>query len=495
MSKARKAAQHTIVLTASRLLCMLIGIVSVYFYTRVLEPFDLALIPVSAMLSLACYTISNMGLGLYVQRKMPAVNETDPVTAMLMGRAMIAVMIVPLAICCLVVFVASGVIADWLLKDRQAGNLIILMIPVAVATSWQWAAVQIMRGRSLFVELSIFRLVAQIIHPAAVIVLYLWFGSTGLIVGLIIGNAVPTVLATWVIRDYVFGRVDWKYTIGLLSKSWPFYGEGYGGYLTSFTDQWVIGLLLGPWALATYYVPKTLFTRLSTLSDAVHTVAMANLSAIGSHGLDAVKSAFERVRRVYVFIFVPACAALLGASFFLVDVLAGPKAPGGVIPFAILCIALLVTVLYMPHSIGIMTWTAPKKRLIVVLVQGLVILGAAIPLTWIWGLAGTAGALVVGKAAAGILSSRMLGKLFPFSVDWSAIFAVILPSVVLLAICEVAQVLSYHRLTVPLYLAVGLAAYVYLFMQRIPEQDIRMTENILPSRLGWIVALARRCRR
>lgn len=494
MSMAKKAARHVTVLMASRSLGMLIGIGTLLCYTRVFKPIELALIPIQQILGQLCYMVSNLGLSLYVQRKMPQLSASDPISAKELGRAFTAVMGVGVLACGFVIWLLSYHIAATFLKDPTRAVEIKLLIPAIVFLCWNQVILQVLRGRMLFVDISIYSIAVQIIHLPIVAGLYVWLGREAMILGLAVGAGLGSIFMSWRLRENMFGKISWAAFCRFVKDALPFYGEGYVGYLVAFADQWIIGLLMSPVELAIYYVPKTLITKLSALTDELHSVVLANISVIGSRGMRVAKHAFEKIRRLYVYIFVPLCGVLVSTSFFVIDLLGGPKYHAGAIPFAILSISLIVMGLYAPHSLGVMALADPKKRFFVVFTQSVMMLTALIPLAWVFRLNGVASAVVVARITGGIVSAHFLSKLFRFSWDRHATGVVAAPCVLLLIICGGGQLLFYHRLIVPLYLAAGLVIYGYFFTRRMSEDDVQTIEALLPSRMRWVVAIARRCR-
>src|SRR5438067_893380 len=85
--KAREAARKAILVVTSRAMAMCVSLVSIYFYTRHLKTDELALSLVAGMLGELFFVFGDFGLGLCLERRLPAVinaNRED-------GLAMIGV--------------------------------------------------------------------------------------------------------------------------------------------------------------------------------------------------------------------------------------------------------------------------------------------------------------------------------------------------------------------------------------------------------------------
>jgi len=230
------------------------------------------------------------------------------------------------------------------------------------------------------------------------------------------------------------------------------------------------------------------------LMDGLDDVVLATFSATSSRGIEAISKVFEIVRRLFTYLYVPLCLFFASASFFLIDLLGGPEYQAGTIPLVLLCILLLVRGLFGPHAMGVMTLVTPRARFAVILLQGITALVAMIPLMYLFGLSGVPAARVIAGIIGGLVSSCILRRLFSFSFDRHVIRVLLLPSLLLLIICLGGQLLFYHRLVVPLYLAMGLAAYAYFFVRLITDSDVKTMDTLLPSRLAWVPTLIRRWR-
>lgn len=498
MSIARTAARHTLILMATRVTGMVSALVSVVFYTRVLKQSDVALISVLGMLGSLSYLVSNMGLGLYLARQMPRLRVSEPEQAARLSHAFVAVTTGMLIVCSLAVVAGSKVLAGLLLEDDQTETVsasadafhVALLAPAILALGFNSIVWQLMRGCSLFTQMGINTLLSQIIQPVSAIGSYLLFGTPGMLLGMAGANAVVALVGAVHVRHYLIGPVRWREILRYIRESWPFYAEDYAGYLVMFADQWLVGLLMTPSALATYYIPRTLCDRLFTLIESMNNVALANISTIAADGVTAVRHGFERLRRVYIYVLVPVCTALMIGSFWLIDLLGGPAYRAGAAPFMVLTLVLLVSGGFSPHSMCVMVLASPKKRLVSIILQSITLLATLVPFGWTLGLAGIAASRVAAKLAHGIYSVHLLRDIFSFRMDKQGLRTVLLPGA-LLAACGLLQILLYRQWIVPMYLAVGLLVYAVVFLRLASPEDIRLIESLVPKPGASLVRLLR----
>lgn len=285
-----------------------------------------------------------------------------------------------------------------------------------------------------------------------------------------------------------------KQARAFIKESWPFYVEGFVNYPVSYADQWIIGIFLTPVDLAIYFIPRTMYDKLHSISNAFSSVMLTNMSQMVARGTDAAKDCFFMVRRLCFFVFTPMSVALLSTSFFIIDLLAGPKYHAGVIPFCIFILLFWVEGIITAYSLGVMTMAPPRARLYVVLIQSAVLLSVLPALCWFVKVNGVVLARVFSKVSSGIASRGYLRRLFDFSMDRDAIRAVLLPSAFLIIVSGGSQLFYYNRFVAPMYLALGLAFYGLMFLRNITEADMQAIEDIFPESLSWSVSIARRWR-
>jgi O-antigen/teichoic acid export membrane protein len=225
------------------------------------------------------------------------------------------------------------------------------------------------------------------------------------------------------------------------------------------------------------------------LLESVNNVALANLSAVSADGAEASKSAFERIRRVYIYLAVPGGLALMLSSRFIIDLLATKEYSGGIVPLAILGGSFLVQGLYSPYGVAVTTLVEPWYRLVSLSIGVVGYFVALIPLAYVLHLNGVAISVVSTWAVQMGLSIMILKKVFTLSMDTHALRVVILPSVLLLGATLVGQSVYYHLYAFPVYLGVGLAAYAIVFLRGVSDEDLGTIRLILPPEDHWVMRL------
>jgi O-antigen/teichoic acid export membrane protein len=481
------------VITA-RALATLVSLGSVYFYTRYIKPEDLALSLIAGMLGELCFVFGDCGLALCLERRLPGVISASREDGLSMIAVCLYVLTFTSIVLCSIIFLLAGGLAKLLLKDGAYASLIIVSIPFIVAVVWRNFLFSLMRGVNAYGRLSVLSLSSQIMYAGLTIAGYKWLGMRGFLLGAFVGYALPSLYESWVLRRYLGPPPGLSRFKQYLSLSSPYFAERYVNYGFTYADQWVIGLFISPAALAAYYVPRNFFDRIQGLLDAFWMVPTTILSRESARGLDVAREAMKTLRRFFVYVFIPMGVGLLASSYFLVDILAGPRYPQAFIPFAILAVYFTITGAFAAAPVGLTVIAPPKDRLIMVLLQNGFYLTALPLLTWRLGLSGVALARALGTTVGIVAASWLLRRILKSPGGNGALKTVAIPSVLMLIIVAGAQYLHYSRLLTPLYMAAGGAAYILIFFLLVPVSDLRMLEHLLPDRLRFLMRIGLRLR-
>ena len=489
MSRAKKAVFHAIVLTASQIIGMLAGIVTLIVYARVMQKSELAVMPVFQMLAMLCCKLFGLGLDLDMQRKMPGMLEAQNQDARELSRSYSAIMQVGTVLFCLGIFIGSKPLAKMLLGGSDRSLEIVLLIPAIAVYSLFTIMEQILKGIGDFSRLSLYTVIMPFLNLPSTVLGYLFYGVYGLIVGLALPRILLCVFLAPSLFTYMIGRFSPRKTVRFLTDSFPYLVENYMGYAVSYADQWIISWFMSPEILAMYYIPKTIISRISSLMESINNITIANMSRIGSYGVQSAKEAFLKTRRVSIYAFTPLFLLLIAFSYYIIDLSAGKEYLEMAIPFALLGIASMITMIYAPHRVSVMTLCKPIHRLYSAASQGLVLLICLLILVKPFGIPGIAGSYIIGRVAVVSASTYFLKKLFSFTADYEAYQKLLLPSIMMISICLLGQWFYYNYWIVPGYAVVGFMAYLMLFLQSLSPADVRLFQTILPAKALKLLGL------
>jgi O-antigen/teichoic acid export membrane protein len=492
--KAQEAAHKAALVITSRALAMAVSLASVYFYTRHLKADELALSLVAGMLGELFFVFGDFGLGLCLERKLPAVLSANRDDGLAMIGVCQYVLLVTTSVFCIALFALAGPVSKLLMHDAAYKGLIIVAIPYIAAVVLRNFMFSMMRGVNAYGRLSVLSFGSQFLYAAMSIGGYLLWGMRGFLLGAFLSFALPSFYEAWVLRRYLGpppGRHKFREFM-VLSR--PYLAERYVNYGFTYADQWAIPLLISPAALATYYVPRNFFDRLQGLLDAFWMVPTTLLSRESARGLEVAAGVLRILKRFFVYVFVPLSIGLLASSYFLIDVLAGSKYRDALWPFAILTIYFLITGAFAASPVGITVLAPPRERLKMISAQNAVYLVALPLLALLCGLYGVALARVVGTAVGTLAAWWLLEQHLKINVHGGAMKSVILPSIVMFIIVAGWQYVHYSRITAPIAMAIGAIVYMLIFIYLVPVEDLLMLERMLPDRLRFLARLGLRLR-
>jgi|CXWL01.1.fsa_nt_gi O-antigen/teichoic acid export membrane protein len=495
MSRAKEATAQTLVVLFGRSLGIVASLVSVLFVTRWLQTRELILTQIASLLAELIATIGDLGFGLAMQRRLPALLEADVDEANGMIGTFLVASLATLAVGATIIYLLSEQIASSFVRESGEGAYVVLAIPAVAVQIWRTQLFVLMQGTREFGRYSILSLTFQLFWVAGSIGFYFVWGFKGFLIGMAVGSAIPCSYETWKMRHYLVMPPAWRKCVSFFRLALSYYPERFVNFAYCYADQWVVAYALrDQQALATYFVPRRFFDQLLALLEGFWSVPTNALSRESARGPAAISSSLASFKRVFLYIFAPLTAGLLASSYFLVDILAGPKYHDAVWSFAILSLFFLVSGVFAPQAISVMVLAKPSERLKSLLAQNISFLLILPILAHVMGLEGVAIARVLAGVVMAWISCMLVKRIVDTPRDLSPFRAVLPAFFILLAIGGLPQLFYYHRLVTPLYLAIGSAAYIWVFMRLVREDDVLLLEHVLPRRLAWVATVSRWCR-
>ncbi len=472
-----------------------VSLVGLYFYTRTMEKSEWAAGLVVAVLGESFFCMGDLGLGLCLERRLPGILVKDREEGLTLIGVFVAVMVVAACVMAVLLYLVREPLASLMLKNREQGWVILWGIPFAVSILWRNGLFCVMRGTNCYGRLSVLSLMSQVLFVAGTVSGYKLAGVKGFVLGACAAYALPCAYETWKLRRYFATIPTLSNIVRYIRYSLSMFGERIVNFAYTFADQWIIGLILTPAALATYNVPRSFFDRFQTFIDGLWMVPTTLISREAARSEDAVRAALRRLRRLFTYVFVPLGVGLFISCYFVVDVLAGKRYHDAAQPFAILALHYLVLGLAAANAIvGISTVAQPRERLKTILSKNIAYLACLPLLAHYMELNGVAGTKLIATLVEACIAAILMRRILKVKWEWDALRAVAVPALLLFVIGAGGQFWFYSRVLTPVYLMAGAVVYLFLFFRRVAEEDLVFMENILPDRLRPLVMLGRRCR-
>lgn len=270
------------------------------------------------------------------------------------------------------------------------------------------------------------RVYGDIAAKTSALFCYLWRPTElSLFLGLALGQ-LPFLLALfWLNRSWLFRR-KMASPLALIASSGVFYAEAVFQVLRTRGDALLVSSILGPVAMAGYYVAKTVAMQLMVLFQPVTSIIIPAFSSRFGEGSNELSAVFRRVWSIAPPVFVWLASVLAATSPFLIAVIAGPTYAGTWRTALFLCYVKAAMSIYAIASQVLLVMGSSMERFRVVLLH------AALLVVLVLGVRDRFGAVGVAAAwlAAAILTifvvrarASRIGFDWPgSSALWRAIF-------------------------------------------------------------------------
>jgi len=518
MTLARETARNALLMITARTSSLFISVGSVFFYTRWLKQDELAFLTVLGVLTQSCIIFSDLGLGLAVDRRLPGLMESDPKSGRDLARGYLWATSLVAGFICLILTLLAGPISRVFLDSALPPSMVVWSIPYVAASVGHQLLTILLRGSRNYATLSLCVPINQILWSVLSIGAYVliaaghaprlqaFAGDHAAIKMFVllqgIGQAPALIIFSRPIWKLLAGTPTWDSVRENLRRALPFHAERYINFIAAYGDQWVVAAFMTNELKAIYYVPRTFFDRLTTTLDGITAVPLTALSTAAGRSPDSLLRGILVMRRALLYIFGMMGASLLISSRLLVDVIAGSKYhAGGVTPFRILAIHFMIIGMFIIHQQAVNAAGRPGDRLRVVIIQNIASLAGLALLGWLFSLNGVAAARIVAAVAGGWASWHYVRKIVPLTPDWTAIRAIAIPCLTVVVTVLIGQSFHYSGTREPSHILLGftrmglaIATMGLLLLRFMPEADLRHIEEVLPTRLNWMLAVGRRLR-
>lgn len=405
MSAPRDVAK----LLSGSMLARAFGVVSTMLFARILTKEQMAIFPAYLMLAGLPLLVLTFGIYAAFVREIPSLLRTDEAKARSLVLAGSGIIVAGTIVPCLACWWWSDAISVFVFKTAAMGWAIRVMVPGFAAYVVFKTADQVMWGMGKFGTISTIQILESVVRPAATIGLYLCIGYPGIVLGLVIAQAIVAAISLWCVRSMYFRRFPGIYPLRkLISESMPYYVGNYLSYLRGDGDSILVTAFLGPAALAEYYVAKTLFSNMALVWTAVDRVAVQRLArAVGTSKFVAkLNELHVRIANILVPFAFFAIALAPGALV----VLAGARYASAQWPATVLLLASLMMFVAIPFDRGVYVSLPGIVRLKFTVMEAVVTIATAAALVPVLGIVGVAAARIAAPTGVRLFGAHILRK-------------------------------------------------------------------------------------
>jgi O-antigen/teichoic acid export membrane protein len=266
-------------LLSGSLLAKAFGLASTMLFARVLTKNQMAVFPAYLMLAGLPNLILTFGIFSTFMRELPSLVREDYARA----RSLIAtgslVIVIGTIIPSIATFYWSDAIAVFAFRDASLGWIVRIMVPGFMAFVLSKIIECVMGGRGQFGATSKVQIIESVLRPCLTITLFLAMGYKGIVIGLVVAQFAMVFVGLYYVRDLLAGPIPAPYPIRqLVAESMPYYIGNYISFMRGEGDTLFVSTLLGPVALAEYYIAKNLYSNVLLVQTAVDRVVVERLA-------------------------------------------------------------------------------------------------------------------------------------------------------------------------------------------------------------------------
>jgi O-antigen/teichoic acid export membrane protein len=291
---------------------------------RIITPIHLAYIALIPALSPVLLSLFGFGINTLMERDVPQKLSKNPAAAYQLMRTGYLFNLFTIA----VVLVFGSIFVEYwsplILADYDIVNTRWILLPIASYMLLQITGLFfLVDGKAA--QFGFLRVFSDIMAKTIVVVLYLIEPSEmAIFIGLSIGQLPFLIYGLILQRSWMLNKGYTPFRVVFI-QALPFYLESNFNTARNQGDNILVSTILGPVALAGYYVAKTVANQLSVFYNPVSNFMTHRLSSQKGHSQEAMNDAFKQVWHLCVPAFVFLACAVGAISPFLIQMVAGDK--------------------------------------------------------------------------------------------------------------------------------------------------------------------------
>jgi O-antigen/teichoic acid export membrane protein len=339
---------------------------------RIVSPMHLAYVALIPALSPVLLSLFGFGINTLMERDAPQALTKDSIAGYQLMRTgylfnLLSIITVVTFGCFFAEYWSPVVLADYDIVNVQW-----ILLPVVTYMLLQVTGLFLLLDGKAD-KFGLLRVFSDIFAKAAVVILYLIEPSEmAIFIGLTIGQLPFLLYGLWLQKNWLLQK-HCRPLSKVFRQALPFYIESNFNAARNQGDNILVSTLLGPVAMAGYYVAKTVANQLSVFYNPVSNFMRHRLSAKKGHSQAAMSDAFKQVWLLCVPIFIWLACAVSAISPFLIHMVAGEQYTA-VWPVAfILCLLSCALTLYSVSSRILLMIGSAFERFRVTMLQTLLI--------------------------------------------------------------------------------------------------------------------------
>jgi O-antigen/teichoic acid export membrane protein len=482
MSKSLKDLAYLI--TSNGALKVL-GVVSIMIYTRFLLKEELALVPLFVVMGRLSMVIFSFGILPTLVREIPHLIEEKKIAEAqsAIGTSLLIVLpgiLVFSGLC----FIFSQQLSLFFLNTKEYTFHFKLMSLGFFFSGVNQTFSYIYWSLSRYQQESKRILIVGVLQAMMGIAFVLGWGIIGLIAALVISSTINTILYIYNLKDIIFSVSFKLYPVKkLIIESLPFHFESYLQYFRAEGDQLVVASLLGPEALAIYYIAKRPYDILHSFTQSLEKILTTNLAKVKGD-LDLFSRKVSTIVNLNFFIILPVMFLAIGVCPTIIVIIAGKGYDAAVIP-AMVLLLLLMCQFFWRTTFGksIFILKSAGSRFKVTLAETIILSFLMFVLGYYLDIIGLVTGRFIATIAAGFIAYSVIKKDVSIKASYRTISAISIHSVVTCVMLLLAQLVFVSYTFLALSLVFTVIIFFVLIHLTISEHFYATLNTIAPVKI------------
>lgn len=485
LSSGGRVVRDTSYLLTGQVVGGLVGLGFAAWFARHLPADELSMWPVCVTLASIAHPLSNLGTHTSFMRSIPKLlaRGEDQEAARMLRAGLLWTVGLTVIVCTAMLMASEGVNRLLLNGELPAGLMNVIVIAVfarATESHLEW----FLNAFQEYGLLATARTVGRILRSVGAFVMYLLAGIEGSVLGLAFGSVVGGAICLYALYRHLRPARGMSSIVTLLRKSGPFYiSQLYKGAMSR-ADYILVGAFGGADSLALYYVAYRVIEHLKELDTYVMEALTPKLAEKATEGRHASEEAFTKCSRYFFLSMVPLHLGLAAAGPAIIRAYAGPEWGEAGLIFSVLCVFLVLDGLYAIYRRQIVVAGNRWHTLVIDASNRTVSVFLIALFTYHMGSMGAA----VGQLATVLILLPLGMYLIRPVIDArhcrSGVVLGMVGGAIALMLAGGLQLLSGNAMLVLGTLPLAVALYVAFLRHRLVKGDVRLLQQMLPSRIA-----------
>jgi len=471
-----------------QLLSSFAGLIVTGFLARCVPQTELYLLPVALTFAQLTGVLSSLGLNTVGVRLLPQLVAADRVEeAGSLSRTILLTQLLITSLLTIVIALRADVVAQVFLKQSEASQHVILLLPTAYLTGLSTTVSMMMQAAGKIRALGLIQLSATLLQHLTTVPAYSIAGMPGILLISLPAALMVQIVFSLICLGTIVTRGSFRSFYSpqiILRHAIPFYGQGIVRYMGVEGDLFLITLLLNPTQVATYYVARRLSQFLYRLIGALFSSAIPQFGQAEVRGRDAWNQLFTLVTRYHIsLIAIPASVAVASLASPIVMLVGGRDYERAGVVLAIQSLSMISFSIYSLYAMLVLYGLSPICIFYVEAANGFTTFVGGYLVGRHFGAEGIAFGSLLGYTVASLLAARMVLRFMDPVADLRAIYLSVTSALAMAAVLMIPQVLKLPAYMVWACLIPGISIYLALLLLRLPDSQRAQLIDLFPNEI------------